>query len=336
MTKAMMWNPLGEKSVECRLCSHRCKVMNGKAGICAVRENKGGVLYATTYGKVSSMGPDPIEKKPLYHFMPGTRAYSFGSVGCNFRCDFCQNHSISQDYSLRGLRNVEPDEVPELAHKFRCQSISWTYNEPTMWFEFTLDSGRFAKIAGLATTYVTNGYITEEALRELSGCLDAMNIDVKAFTEDFYKKRAKAKLQPVLDTCILALELGIFIELTYLVIPGQNDDPAEIRKFGQWVVEELNPKVPVHFSRYHPDFRFKEAPRTPIETLRSAHNIVKEEGVEHVYIGNVSHMDEENTYCPACGTLAIERIGFMVSKNMTKDGKCSQCGGDLNIIMNVD
>lgn len=336
MREALMWRPLDGGKVECRLCAHRCKIDDGASGICTVRKNEGGKLLATSYGMVSSMGPDPIEKKPLYHFMPGTRAFSLGGIGCNFRCDYCQNWSISQDYSTRGLKKVEPDEVPILAHKNKCQSVSWTYNEPTIWHEFTIDSSKLAKSAGLATTYVTNGYITEEALREISPYLDAMNIDVKGFTDEFYRKRCKARLQPVLDTCALATELGIFIELTYLIIPTQNDAPAEIKQFCEWVRDSLNPDVPIHFSRYHPDFNYREAPRTPMETMHLAHKIAKDAGLNHVYLGNVPHCDEENTVCGKCGTLAIERAGFSVNKDMTRDGKCGQCGQDLNIITGIE
>ena len=336
MKEALMWGKGEKGKVACSLCAHRCVISPGKTGICGVRRNEGGVLKAVSYGKVSSMGPDPIEKKPLYHFLPGSRAFSFGSIGCNFRCDYCQNHSISQEYSLRGLRDVEPEEVPGLAGSYSCQSVSWTYNEPTIWYEFTLDSSKLAKSSGLATSYVTNGYITEEALRELSPYLDAMNIDIKAFTEDFYRKRSKARLQPVLDTCVLARELGIFIELTYLVIPGQNDTADELKAFCKWVHDSLDPNVPVHFSRYHPDYKFSEAQATPIETLLMAHRTAKEAGLNFAYLGNVRHLDEENTYCPSCGELVVERLGFHVTKNFTKDGKCSQCGTDLNIVTQIE
>jgi pyruvate formate lyase activating enzyme len=336
MKEALMWKPLGEKKVECRLCSHLCKIPEDSTGICKVRKNEKGILYANTYGKVSSIGSDPIEKKPLYHFLPGTRALSLGGIGCNFRCDFCQNWSISQEYSLRGLRTIEPEELPGMAESQNCQNVSWTYNEPTIWFEYTLDGAKISKGDGLTTSYVTNGYITEEALREISPYLDAMNIDVKAFSDEFYKRRCKTRLQPVLDTCALALELDIFIEITYLLVPTQNDDPKEIKKFCSWVCESLGPGVPVHFSRFHPDFNYREVSGTPMETLRMAYDTAKEEGLEFVYLGNIPHCDEENTYCPKCGTLAIERLGFNVSKNLTEEGKCSQCGGDLNIIMHVD
>lgn len=330
-----MWSPAEGKSVKCHLCAHRCTIAPGKTGICGVRKNSSGKLEPLTYGKVSSIGPDPIEKKPFNHFLPGTSVLSVGSVGCNFRCDFCQNWSISQEFTMRGLRSIEPEELPRMAAGYNCRSISWTYNEPTIWFEYTLDGAKIAHDAGLRTSYVTNGYITEEALKEIAPNLDAMNIDVKAFTDDFYRRRSKAKLQPVLDTCELATKLGIFIELTYLVIPGQNDSPDEIHKFAQWVRDSLGPLTPVHFSRFHPDYNLRMAKSTPIETLRLAHSIAKEEGLTFVYIGNVPHCDEENTYCPKCGKMVMERYGLRLVTNKTKEGRCPDCGENLNIILDV-
>ncbi|MBA3046064.1 MAG: AmmeMemoRadiSam system radical SAM enzyme [Candidatus Thermoplasmatota archaeon] len=335
MTDAVLWKMNGDK-IECQLCAHRCLIPSGKTGICGVRKNSSGKLLATTYGKVSSMGPDPIEKKPLYHFLPGSNVFSLGSVGCNFRCDFCQNWTISQEYTTRGLRDVEPEQIPILANRYRCSSVSWTYNEPTIWFEYTLDGAKMAKTSGLGTSYVTNGYMTEEALREISPYLDAMNIDVKAFTDEFYRKRSKAKLQPVLDTCELAKKLGIHIELTYLIIPDQNDNPAELRKFAAWVSNSLGPDTPVHFSRFHPDYNLHTVRGTPMETLKIAHHTAREEGLRFVYLGNVAHCDEENTYCPKCGTLALERTGLRLVRNLSREGKCGKCGEDLNIVIDTE
>jgi len=310
-------------------------VQPGKAGICGARKNESGKMVPTTYGRVSSVGPDPIEKKPLNHFLPGTSVLSLGSVGCNFRCDFCQNWSISQEYTTRGLRDIQPEELPRMAAGYNCKSVSWTYNEPTIWFEYTLDGAKLAKANGLGTSYVTNGYITEEALREIAPYLDAMNIDVKAFTEEFYRTRSKARLQPVLDTCELAVRLGIHIEITYLIIPGQNDGPDEFKRFSGWVVDSLKPSVPIHFSRFHPDYNFRLARSTPLDTLKQAHAIAVAEGARFVYLGNVHHVDEENTYCPECGHMEMERMGLSLVRNLAKQGRCSQCGADLNIILEV-
>ena len=335
MREALMWSPGKGQEAKCRLCAHRCVIQPGKSGICGVRKNESGKLMATTYAKVSSVGPDPIEKKPLNHFLPGTSVLSLGSVGCNFRCDFCQNWSISQEYTTRGLRDIGPEQLPRMATGYNCKSISWTYNEPTIWFEYTLDGAKLAKANGLGTSYVTNGYMTEEALRELAPNLDAMNIDVKAFTEEFYKRRSKARLQPVLDTCELAVGLGIHIEITYLIIPGQNDDPQELRQFSRWVVEKLKPEIPVHFSRFHPDYNLRLVKSTPMETLRLAHRTAREEGVLFVYLGNVPHLDEENTFCPKCGHMEMERYGLSLVHDYSKQGKCSQCGADLNLVLAV-
>ncbi len=334
MKEALFWTPGDNGKAKCQLCAHLCTIPSGKNGICGVRENQDGQLMATTYGRISSMGPDPIEKKPLYHFMPGSNVLSLGSVGCNFRCDFCQNWSISQEYISRRLRYVEPEKLPQMAQLYNCQSISWTYNEPTIWYEYTLDGAKIAKLSGLGTSYVTNGYMEEEPLREIAPYLDAMNVDVKAFTDDFYKKRSSAKLQPVLDTCQLAKEFGIHIELTYLMIPTQNDDPEELKNFSKWVADDLGTDVPIHFSRFHPDFKFKKVPGTPMESLHMAYRTAKAEGLKFVYLGNVSHCDEENTYCPECGTLAMERLGLRLTSNKVKDGKCGQCGADLSIVLN--
>ncbi len=334
MKEALLWVPGEDRSAKCKLCAHFCIVKEGKSGICGVRENHDGRLMATTYARVSSVGPDPIEKKPLYHFMPGTSVLSLGSIGCNFRCDFCQNWSISQEYVNRRLRLIEPEKLPMMAERFNCQSISWTYNEPTIWYEYTLDGARLAKTAGLGTSYVTNGYMSTEALEGIAPYLDAMNIDVKAFNEDFYRKRSSARLQPVLDTCELAVKLGIHIEITYLIVPTQNDDPKEIDSFCKWVLEDLGPSVPIHFSRYHPDFKFRKIPGTPMETMRMAHRTAKEMGLKFVYLGNIPHCQEENTYCPECGELMLERLGLRLKTNSSSNGKCSKCGTDLGLIIN--
>ena len=330
--EAMFWDTLDDGRIKCKLCAHRCSIPEGNMGVCKVRENNGGTLYATSYGKVSSMGPDPIEKKPLFHFMPGSRAFSFGSVGCNFGCDFCQNYTISQEFGLRGLKNIKPEDVPKLAEKYKCQSISWTYNEPTIWYEFTLHGSKAAQLRGLKTSYVTNGYMTEEALKGIAPFLDAMNVDVKAFTEEFYQKYSRSKLQPVLDTCQLAKKLGIHIELSYLIIPTRNDDPLELRKFCGWALNELGDDVPIHFSAFHPDYKVLDLPRTPVKSLQKAHEIAKDVGLKFVYLGNIPHTDEENTFCPKCGIKVIERIGYHIIKNRVEDGKCGECGQDLNIV----
>ncbi len=332
--EAKFWEKLVDKKVQCHLCPHNCKINDGKTGICTVRKNEEGKLCTLIYGSCSSMAADPIEKKPLYHFFPGTNAFSLGTVGCNFKCEHCQNYTISTatpDHFY--IREVMPDEAVLLAKQNSCRGIAWTYNEPTIWHEYSYDSMVLTKKHGLYTVYVTNGYINEEPLKELSKYLDAMNIDVKAFTEDFYKKICKAKLEPVLQTCELAKKLGIHIELTYLVIPGYNDATDEIKKFCSWIVDKLGADTPVHFSRFHPDNKLINVPMTPMKTLQKIFDVAKESGILYPYLGNVPHGDYENTYCPSCGNLCIERHGYSIDIGGFKDGKCSKCKGSISIIL---
>jgi len=330
---ARFWKVAGDKKVQCNLCSHNCKIDEGMFGICGVRKNEDGKLYTLIYGSCSSMAVDPIEKKPLYHFYPGTNVFSLGTVGCNFKCEHCQNSSISSampDYSY--LRNITSEQTIEFAREQTCQGIAWTYNEPTIWHEFSFDSAKLAKKAGLYTVYVSNGYINEDPLRELSPFLDAINVDVKAFNDGFYKKVCKARLEPVLKTCELVKELGIHLEITYLVIPGYNDSVDEIRQFCRWVIDKLGSSTPVHFSRFHPDYMMTDVPATPIKTLIKIYDIAKESGVSYPYLGNVSLGEYENTICPNCENICIERCGYSISLNGIKDGKCVKCGTIIPLV----
>jgi len=331
---AKFWKPLAGKKVQCTLCPHNCNIADGKQGICGVRRNERGKLYTLIYASCSSMAADPIEKKPLYHFHPGTSAFSLGTVGCNFKCEHCQNYSISTatpDFSY--MKEVMPEQAVELAREYGCEGIAWTYNEPTIWYEYSFDSAKLAKKHGFYTVYVTNGYINEGPLNEISQFLDAMNIDVKAFNEDFYKKICKAKLEPVLQTCKLAKELGIYIELTYLVIPGHNDSIDEVKKFCSWVVESLGSDTPVHFSRFHPDHRMINIPMTPMETLLRIYDIAKKAGILYPYLGNVPHGNYENTICPNCGNLCVERHGYSVKLVGLSGEKCAKCGSAIPVIV---
>ena len=308
------------------LCPHRCTISEGKRGICGVRKNKKGELNTMIYGLATSVTPDPIEKKPLFHFHPGTYALSFGTVGCNLKCLHCQNHNISQvKLDDMRFRSLDVKDVVKIAKKYQCQGIAWTYNEPSIWYEFTYDASIIAKKEGLYTCYVSNGFIEREPLEKISPYLDAMNIDVKSFNNDFYKKICKAKLKPVLDTCILAKELDIFLELTYLIIPTRNDSEEEISKYCKWVVDNLGEETPVHFSRFHPDYKMIDSIATPMSTLTRAYEIARQAALKYVYLGNVPHGDYENTYCPACKELLIERAGFSTRRHYVKDGKCPKC-----------
>jgi pyruvate formate lyase activating enzyme len=333
MKEAMFSRSLDNNKVECMLCPHRCKLSKGKRGICGVRENQKGKLVTLIYGLATSVTPDPIEKKPLYHFHPGTYALSFGTVGCNLSCLHCQNFGISQA-NIEGMnfKRLKPADTIDIAKRYKCQGIAWTYNEPTIWFEFTYDASILAKKEGLYTCYVTNGFIEAEPLKKISPYLDAMNVDVKSFNPDFYKKICKAKLQSVLDTCVLAKELDIFLELTYLVIPQENDSEEEIKEFCRWVVENLGEKTPVHFSRFHPDYKMRDSIPTPMSSLNRAFDLAHDSGLLYVYVGNVPHGDYENTYCPKCKELLIERIGFSTRHHYATDGICPKCGSKLPLI----
>ena len=329
---AKFWETFEEGKVQCKLCNHFCKIDDGKTGICNVRKNECGKLYTLIYGSCSSNEVDPIEKKPLYHFYPGTDVLSIGTVGCNFKCKHCQNASISTaDVDSSHFQEVLPEQVVDLAKKNNCQGIAFTYNEPTIWHEFAYDTSKLAKKEKLYTVYVSNGYIAEEPLTELSKYLDAINIDVKSFTENFYKKICKARLEPVLDTCEIIKNLGIHLELTYLVIPGYNDSIEEVKKFCGWVVDKLGNETPVHFSRFHPDFQMMDVEATPMKTLTGIYEIAKEEGILYPYVGNVSHGEYENTICPNCGNVCIERCGFSANMKGMKDGKCRICGKVVKI-----
>ena len=325
--EARFWKPGEYKKAQCLLCAHTCVIPEDKTGICSVRKNEDGTLVSLIYAACSSVAVDPVEKKPLYHFFPGSRVLSFGSVGCNFKCEHCQNYDISTaQVSESDLQDILPKEAVSLAKQYGCRGLAWTYNEPTIWHEYCFDTAKLAKQEGLYTSYVTNGYITEEPLNELAPYLDAMNIDVKAFTEKFYETVCKARLEPVLLTCERAYHLGIHIELTYLVIPGLNDAEKEINEFCSWVVRSLGPEVPVHFSRFHPEYKTVKIPATPLKTLKQCYDIATRHGLLFVYVGNVPHGDYENTICPQCKHTVIERHGFQTVICGLKDGKCMFCG----------
>jgi len=322
--------------VRCKTCWHRCKIKEGKTGICRVRKNEGGELLVMNYGMVSSVALDPVEKKPLNNFKPGSKVLSFGSVSCNFRCQHCQNFEISfADLNYPYIREIDPDTVLRMCIERNAGGVAWTYNEPAIWHEFALDSSKLVKEYGYYVVYVTNGYMTPEAVDQFEGVLDAANVDVKAFSEDFYRKICHARLEHVLETVEYLYRKGVFIEITYLIIPGENDSREELEDFCRWVAE-VSPRIPVHFSRFHPDYRMLDKPPTPVDKIEEAIEIAKREGIEYVYAGNVWGHRYENTYCPNCGELLIEREGFYVYNiNLVKDSppKCPGCGYAQNIIL---
>ncbi|RLG21183.1 AmmeMemoRadiSam system radical SAM enzyme [Methanosarcinales archaeon] len=328
--EAMMWESLNG-DIRCNLCAHRCTVKKGGYGICRVRKNTDGKLYTLIYGLATSINVDPIEKKPLYHFYPSTLSYSMGTVGCNFRCAHCQNYTISQATIEQAyLRYVSPEVAVSDALSSDCISISWTYNEPTIWFEYTYDSAKLAHKHGLKTVYVTNGYITEEALREISPYLDAFRVDIKG-GERVYRELCKAKLEPVLESTRIAHELGMHVEVVNLVIPGYNDSEDDIIWLSKWVAEELSPDIPIHFTRFYPYYKMQDINPTPISTLEKAYKIAKENSINYPYIGNVMGHLYENTYCPSCGKLLIERVGYHVNLFIQKP-ECPECGHPIPIV----
>jgi pyruvate formate lyase activating enzyme len=333
MKKADLYSIQKDK-IRCQLCCHHCLIAEGKTGICRVRKNIDGVLFAETYGMISSKAVDPIEKKPLYHFLPHTKSYSLGSVGCNFTCSHCQNWHISQPELYNSALSYLPAEEGVLqAQNTGCSSISWTYNEPTLSYEYTKEMGMIAKKKGLKTIYVTNGYMTEEALQGLGGILDAFRVDIKAFSDAFYKNICGGKLTPVLDATRIAHEQKMHIETVTLIIPGLNDDIQELEQMISWVIEEIGPYTPMHFTRFHPDHKMMNIPSTPLPVLEKIYNRAKELGLLFPYIGNVLEHPYEHTYCPSCGSILIKRSGFYSDTSGLDKNACRNCGEQIPIII---
>lgn len=331
MKEALFYERKENGQVRCGLCRFACLIGNGARGICAVRENRDGVLYSLNYGRLCAEHVDPIEKKPLFHVMPGSRTYSIASVGCNFRCRHCQNYSISQmvrNAPIRGEQTA-PEEVVQRALANDCASISYTYSEPTVFFEFALDTARLARQAGLKNIFVTNGYISREALADIAPFLDAANIDLKGFSEAFYRDIVHAKLTEVLDSIIEYRRQGIWIELTTLVIPGLNDDEAELRGIAEFIVANLGADTPWHVSQFYPTYQLTDRPRTPLVTLKKARDIGRAAGLRHVYEGNVPGGGGENTLCPSCGSLLIKRYGYIIEADRIGNGACPDCGAAI-------
>lgn len=331
MKEAMFYERLGEGKVRCFLCAQHCIISPGKRGICAVRENIDGTLYSLVYGKVIARHIDPIEKKPLFHFHPGSRSYSIATVGCNFRCLHCQNYDISQYpkvYPDIPGEEMTPEDVVREAELTGCESISYTYTEPTIFFEFAYDCARLAHKKGIKNVFVSNGYTGPEATRAIAPYLDGNNIDLKG-DDNFYKKVAGARLQPVLDTIKLMKELGVWVEVTTLIIPTYNDSDDFLR----WVAEfikSVDPAMPWHVTQFYPTYKLTDQPRTPISTLRRAREIGLKAGLKYVYEGNVPGEGGENTYCPECGELLIERFGFALTTINMKNSACPRCGTHID------
>jgi pyruvate formate lyase activating enzyme len=337
MKDAMFYEKLDDNLVNCNLCSHRCrKIADSKRGVCGVRENRDGTLYSLVYGKAVARSVDPIEKKPLFQFLPGSRAYSIATVGCNFRCDNCQNYDISQLPKVRGTivgEDVQPEEIVLAAKLSKCESIAYTYSEPTIFFEYALDIAKHAQKEGVKNVFVTNGYITPEALREISPYLDAANIDLKSFSDEFYRKNCGARLEPVLDSIRLYKSLGVWIELTTLIIPTLNDSEEELRKIAEFI-KEVGEDIPWHITQFHPTYKLIDQPRTPVTTLRRARQIGLEAGLRYVYEGNVPGENGENTYCHKCHKMLIHRLGYRIIENKIKNSACPYCGAEIDGVHN--
>jgi len=325
--EAAFYTKAAESIVNCGLCAQHCRIKPGDVGLCGVRRNVNGTLMTLVYGLTVAENIDPIEKKPLFHFLPGTRSYSIATAGCNFRCRHCQNSDISQMPRDAGQilgRPLAPAEAVGRAQAAGCASISYTYTEPTIYFEYAYDTAVLARQAGLKNVFVTNGYITAEPLRAIAPYLDAANVDLKSFSDEFYKRVCGARLQPVLTALKLYRELGIWLEVTTLVIPGENDSDEDLGGCARFIAEQLGPDVPWHVSGFHPTYLLTERPSTPVETLRRAVRIGREAGLQFVYEGNVPG-EGEDTVCPSCKKAVVSRVGYLVRGNRLREGRCPDC-----------
>jgi len=332
--KAILWERLApgaadDQRVRCNLCAHRCVIAPGRLGACCVRENRGGELFTLVYDQIIARNVDPIEKKPLFHFQPGSRSFSIATAGCNFRCAFCQNWEISQlpreQHEIPG-RPATPSQIAKAALENGCQSVSYTYTEPTIYAEYALDTAREAQALGLKNVFVSNGYMTPELVDLMVGLIDGINVDLKAGRGQFYHKISGAALPPVLANLKLMRRHGIWLEVTTLVIPGLNDGDDELRWVAQYLMDELGPDLPWHISRFYPQYHMQDVPATPAATLERAWQIGHEVGLRYVYVGNLPGHDTESTRCPNCGTVVIERFGYRVHVRALKHGACARCG----------
>lgn len=329
LKRAVLWDKDDNKKVRCKLCSHKCIINDGKLGLCMVRKNVDGILYSLNYDKVCAANVDPIEKKPLFHFQPGSSSFSIACIGCNFRCSFCQNWQISQvdleDEMLEGSA-LNPEQIVKGALRSKCKSIAYTYTEPTIFMELCAETGVLAKEKGLANVFVSNGYMTKEAVDFAKDWLDGINIDLKSFSDDYYRKLCKARLQPVLDTIeYIAKETKIWMEITTLLVPGENDSDEELKQIADFIVNHTGPDVPWHISRFVPQYKYLDSYPTPVERIEKAEGIAKKAGLRYVYPGNVPGSRSESTFCYNCGKILIERRGYHIGKNIIEKSCCPFC-----------
>lgn len=346
MKEVYLYEKLTSQKVRCLNCAHYCVILDEKRGVCGARKNVGGKLYALNYGKIIASNIDPIEKKPFFHFLPGTETYSIAAVGCNFICKNCQNWNISQatkilhtekkqeieELTIPG-ENFTPEKIVENAIKNQCPSIAYTYTEPTIFLEFALDTMKVAKKQGLKNIWVSNGFMSSQSAKLIIPYLDANNIDIKSFSESFYVKNCGARLKPVLETAKLMKKSGIWLEITTLAIPGLSDSEAMFKKIAAFICDELGPETPWHISKFSRAFswQLKDLPSTPVKTLKMAYEIGKKAGLKYVYTGNVPGLDSEDTYCPKCKARNINRLGYYIER-FDKSGNCCECGESLNLI----
>ncbi len=327
----MFYEKLTASDVKCGLCAHNCLIHNGHRGICAVRENKDGILYSLVYGKVISTNIDPIEKKPLFHFLPASTSFSIATVGCNFRCKHCQNYEISQFPRERKFRipgsDMTPEEIVDNAAHNNCYSISYTYTEPTIFLEFAYDCARLAHEKGIRNVFVSNGYTGPDAARLIGPWLDGNNIDLKG-SDRFYRDICGARLEPVKETIRLMKELGVWLEVTTLIIPDLNDSEKDLTDIAEFICS-VDSGIPWHVSQFYPTYKLLDKPRTPVEKLRQAREIGFRAGLKYVYEGNVPGEGGENTYCPSCRETLMGRVGYRILENRIKDGKCPKCGTEI-------
>jgi pyruvate formate lyase activating enzyme len=312
--------------VRCGLCPHRCVLAEGERGLCRVRENRGGKLYTFVYGNPCAIHVDPIEKKPLYHFMPGTAALSLATAGCNLRCKYCQNYTLSQR-APEETQNYDapPEAIVAATTQSGAPTIAYTYSEPLIFYEYMLDTARAARRAGLRNVVISAGYVNPEPLRELCRAVDAIKIDLKGYNDDFYRQVCGGTLEPVLESIRTIHHMGVHLEIVNLVVPTLNDDLAELRALAEWVLEALGPDVPLHFSRFHPDYQLMNLPPTPIETLEAARRTALDVGLHYVYMGNVPGHEGNHTYCPGCGRMIVQRAGMATAAVHVVDGRCAYC-----------